>query len=217
MTDYASRRTMMVDTQIRPSDVTKYPIIEAMLAVPREAFLPAALRPAAYAGETLSLSNGRVVLDPRVFAKMLEELDLGPQDMVLDVGSGLGYSAAVMARMAEAVVALESDASLSEEAVEILSREGADNVAVVTGALAEGAAQHGPYDAIILQGGVELLPSALTDQLKDGGRIVAIFMDGAHGVARIGFKSGGHISWRRAFDATAPVLQGFEKAVEFAF
>lgn len=206
----------MVDTQIRPSDVTKYPIIEAMLTVPREAFLPAALRPAAYAGETLRLSGGRVLLDPRVFAKMLEELDLGPADMVLDVGSGLGYSSAVMARMAEAVVALESDDALAEDAVESLSREGADNVAVVTGPLAEGAVQHGPYDAIILQGGVETLPDALADQLKDDGRIAAIFMDGAHGVARIGFKSAGRISWRRAFDATAPVLPGFEKAVEFA-
>lgn len=216
MTDYASRRTVMVDTQIRPSDVTKYPIIDAMLTVPREAFLPAALRPAAYAGETLRLGGDRVVLDPRVFAKMLEELDLGPDDMVLDVGSGLGYSAAVMARMAEAIVALESDASLAEEAVEILAREGADNVAVVTGALAEGAVQHGPYDAIIVQGGIEALPEALADQVKEGGRIIAIFMDGAHGVARIGLKSGGRISWRRAFDAAAPVLQGFEKAVEFA-
>jgi len=216
MSDFASQRTTMVDTQVRPSDVTSFPIIEAMLHVPREAFVPDAQRGAAYAGEALPLAPGRVIADPRVLAKMLEELDVGPDDLVLDIGAGLGYSSAVIARMAQAVVALEDDEARSADAAAALAALGADNVAVTTGALTEGAAQHGPYDAIILQGAVEDLPKAIADQLKDGGKIVAIFNEGTLGVCRLGLKSGDQISWRRAFDATAPVLPGFSSQPEFA-
>lgn len=216
MTDYAARRTTMVDTQIRPSDVTKFPIIEAMLFIPREEFVPANRREAAYVGENLDLGRGRVMLEPRTLAKMLDALDVQRNELVLDIGSGLGYSAAVIARLAEAVVAVESDADLANEAQDILSREGADNVIQHQGALAEGAAQHGPYDAIIIQGGVCELPAGLLEQLKDGGRIACLFMQDALGVVRIGYKLDGGISWRFAFNASAPVLPGFEKQVAFS-
>lgn len=214
MQDFATRRTMMVDTQVRPNDVTKFPIIEAMLAVPRERFVPAALREAAYMGENVALAPGRVLLEPRNFSKMLDALDIQPNDLVLDVGCGLGYSAAVIARMAEAVVALEEGA-LAAEAEKALSQAGADNVAVVTGALTEGAAKHGPYDAMIVEGGVEQVPAALLAQLKEGGRIAAVFMQGALGTVRIGRKIDGVMSWRDAFNAAAPVLPGFAAAKEF--
>lgn len=216
MTDYAARRTTMVDTQIRPSDVTKFPIIEAMLSIPREEFVPATRREAAYVGENLDLGRGRVMLEPRTLAKMLDALDVQRNELVLDIGSGLGYSAAVIARLAEAVVAVESDGDLAEEAQGILSREGADNVIQHQGPLAEGAAQHGPYDAIIIQGAVSELPVALLDQLKDGGRIACLFMEEALGVVRIGYKLDGGISWRFAFNASAPILPGFEKQVAFS-
>ncbi|MAQ38197.1 MAG: protein-L-isoaspartate O-methyltransferase [Thioclava sp.] len=214
MQDFATRRTMMVDTQVRPSDVTKFPIIAAMLHVPREQFVPAAKREAAYIGENLELAPGRVLLEPRNFAKMLDALDIQPDDLVLDVGAGLGYSSAVIARMAEAVVALE-DGEMASQAEAALAEAGADNVAVVTGALTEGAAQHGPYDAILIEGAVETVPAALIEQLKEGGRITAIFMEGALGVARIGYKIDGAMSWRDLFNGTAPVLQGFVKPREF--
>lgn len=216
MTDYAARRTTMVDTQIRPSDVTKFPIIEAMLSIPREEFVPATRREAAYVGENLDLGRGRVMLEPRTLAKMLDALDVQRNELVLDIGSGPGYSAAVIARLAEAVVAVESDGDLAEEAQGILSREGADNVIQHQGPLAEGAAQHGPYDAIIIQGAVSELPVALLDQLKDGGRIACLFMEEALGVVRIGYKLDGGISWRFAFNASAPILPGFEKQVAFS-
>jgi protein-L-isoaspartate(D-aspartate) O-methyltransferase len=216
MTDYAARRTTMVDTQIRPSDVTKFPIIEAMLSIPREEFVPATRREAAYVGENLDLGRGRVMLEPRTLAKMLDALDVQRNELVLDIGSGLGYSAAVIARLAEAVVAVESDADLSDEALGILSREGADNVIQHQGPLAEGAAQHGPYDAIIIQGAVCDLPTKLLEQLKNGGRIACLFMEDALGVVRIGYKLDGGISWRFAFNASAPVLPGFEKQVAFS-
>jgi len=215
MIDYAQRRTMMVDTQVRPSDVTKFPIIDAMLRVPREAFVPRPLREAAYMGENLDLGAGRVLLEPRTLAKMLDALDIRGDELVLDVGSALGYSAAIMATMAEAVVALEEDETMSSEAEDLLMEHGADNVIVHTAPLTGGAPEHGPYDVIAIEGAVQDLPDPITDQLKDGGRIVCLFMEGALGVVRIGYKSNGKITWRFAFNASAPVLPGFEKKPAF--
>lgn len=215
MTDFATRRVMMVDTQVRPSDVTKFPIIEAMLSVPREVYVPRDRREAAYIGENIVLAPNRVMLEPRTMAKLLDALDIKPTETVLDLGCGLGYSTAVIARMAEAVVAVEEDETLGAEAQSILSGESVDNAAVIVGPLASGAAKHGPYDVITIQGGVETVPQALVDQLKDGGRIGAIFMEGALGIARIGYKLDGKVDWRFSFNATAPVLKGF--AAERAF
>ena len=209
MTDFPARRVMMVDTQVRPSDVTKFPIIDAMLTVPRETFVPRDKREAAYMGENIVLRQGRVVLEPRTLAKLLDALNILPDEMVLDVGCGLGYSAAVLARLADAVVAVEEDEAMATEAQQLLSQASVDNAAVILGPLAEGAAKHGPYDVITVQGGVEVIPAALIDQLKDGGRIAAVFMEGALGVARVGYKSDGKVSWRFAFNAAAPVLPGF--------
>ena len=217
MSDFATRRRMMVDTQIRPSDVTKYPIIEAMLHVPREMFVPERLREAAYVGENLDLGGGRALLDPRTLAKMLEALNVTPADLVLDVGAGTGYAAAVLARLAEAVVAVEEDPGLAKEAEAALAEAGVDNVAVVTGDLAEGAAKHGPYDAILLGGAVETLPAAITDQLAENGRIAALFQVGRLGVVRVGRKIDGAVMWRDAFNASAPVLPGFAAKAAFAF
>lgn len=217
MTDYAKRRRMMVDTQVRPSDVTKFPIIDAMLTVPRERFVPDALRETAYMGEHLPLGGGRVVLDPRMLAKMLEAADIDREDLVLDIGSGLGYSAAIAARLGEAVVAVEDDADRVAEAERLLSEIDADNVAVVEAPLVEGAAKHGPYDVILIQGGVETVPESLTGQLKDGGRIVAIFESGKLGTVKVGHYIDGQVSWRFAFNGDAPLLPGFERAQDFVF
>ena len=216
MTDFTARRTMMVDTQIRPSDVTKFPVIEAMLAVPREAFVPDDKREAAYIGENIDLAGGRVVFEARTLAKMLDALDIQGDELVLDIGAGLGYSAAVIARMAEAVVAVEEDESWAEEAQGLLSEQGADNVIVQQAALTEGAAKHGPYDVICIEGAVEHLPEAVTEQLKDGGRMAVLFTEGALGVVRIGYKIDGRMNWRFAFNAGAPVLPGFERHTAFA-
>ena len=215
MPDYVSRRTMMVDTQVRPSDVTKFPIIRAMLDVPREAFVPVALKEAAYVGENLVIAPGRVVLEPRTLAKMLDALDIQGTELVLDVGCGLGYGAAVIAQLAEAVVAVEEDAVLAAAAQAALGTAGIDNAHVVTGPLSQGAAKHGPYDVILAEGAVEQVPDALLAQVKEGGRIGCLFMEGALGTCRIGYKHGGAISWRAAFNASAPVMPGFAKAKEF--
>ena len=215
MSDFTARRTMMVDTQVRPSDVTKFPIIDAMLTVRREDFVPAAQREAAYMGENLDLGQGRVMLEPRTLAKMLDALAITNRELVLDIGCGMGYSAAVIAHMAEAVVAVEEDESMAQEAQDALVAAGSDNAIIHQGALAEGAAAHGPYDVAIIQGGVQEVPQAILDQLKDGGRIAALFMEGALGEVRIGYKRGSDVSWRMAFNAAAPVLDGFRKEAAF--
>ena len=217
MTDFSKRRTMMVDTQVRPSDVTKFPIIDAMLTVAREDFVPTAQREAAYVGENLNLGQGRVLLEPRSLAKMLDALAIDGDELVLDVGCALGYSTAVIARMAQAVVAVEQDEDMAREAQDALVAAGADNAVVHEGPLVEGAPQHGPYDVIVVQGGVADFPVVLVDQLKEGGRIAAMFMSGPLGEVRVGYKRAGKISWRLAFNATAPILPGFEREMTFNF
>lgn len=216
MTDFSTRRTTMVDTQVRPSDVTKYTVIDAMLSVPREAFVPRDQIEAAYVGENLMIGNGRAILEPRTLGKMLDAADIQNDELVLDIGCGLGYSSAVVSHFAEAVVAVEDDEALAGEAQSLLSEHGADNVALHCGALVEGAPAHGPYDVILLQGAVETVPEGLIAQIKDGGRIVALFKEGALGVVRVGHKIEGNLHWRFSFNANAPVLAGFEKEIAFA-
>jgi protein-L-isoaspartate(D-aspartate) O-methyltransferase len=215
MIDFAMRRTMMVDTQVRPSDVTKFPIIDAMLSVAREDFVPTAQREAAYMGENLPLGGARVVLEPRTLAKMLDAVDINNDELVLDIGSGFGYSAAIIAHMAEAVVAVEEDEAMSAEAQDALSAAGIDNVILHNGPLAAGAAQHGPYDVILVQGGVETIPATLIEQVKEGGRVACLFMNGALGDVRIGHKLDGKMNWRSSFNAGAPVLDGFARQNAF--
>ncbi len=209
MSDFASRRVTMVDTQVRPSDVTKFPIIAAMLDIRREVFVPDAQREAAYVGENVDLGGGRVMLEARTLAKLLDAADLQPEERVLDIGCAYGYSSAVIAHLAGSVIAVESDAAMAAEARRRLAVEGVDNAAVTEGALDRGAAHHGPFDAVIVQGGVEMIPQALLDQTREGGRIAAIFMAGALGKAMIGYKIDGQVTWRFAFNGTAPVLPGF--------
>ena len=215
MTDYQTRRKTMVDTQIRPSDVTKFPIIEAFLSVPREKFVPDGKREAAYIGENFKIGQSRVILEPRTLAKLLDALDIRNDELVLDIGPGLGYSSAVISPMAEVVIAVEDDSSMANEAEEILTEVGADNVVIQIGKLEDGAPEHGPYDVIILQGGVEKIPSSIVKQLKNGGRVGAIFVEEGLGTAKIGFKLNDKINWRYSFNAAAPVLPGFFKQKDF--
>jgi len=215
--DFNAARLAMVDCQVRPSDVTRFDIIEAMLLVPREQFVPSELRSVAYSGEHVPLGQGRVLLDPRVMGKFLDAVAPGPGDLVLDLGSGLGYSAALLARLCQAVVAVEEDETMAANADASLREIGADNVIVVAGPLTTGAPEHGPYDIITLQGAVEDVPQALIDQLKEGGRIGAITSDGVIGQFSLGIKAGNRIAWRSVFDATAPLLPGFAKEKSFQF
>lgn len=215
MTASQTLRTMMVDTQVRPSDVTKFPIISAMLDIPREAYVPGAARPVAYMDGPVGLGAGREMLEVRVFAKMLDALDIQRSDQVLIIGGALGYSAAVLGHMADSVVMVEEDPGLAAEAESTLSQHEIDNAVVLQGPLAAGAAKAGPFDVILIEGAVEMVPDALIAQLTEGGRIAAIFAERANGEVRVGRLAEGNMGWRRAFNAVAPVLPGFAKSSGF--
>lgn len=218
----AMQRLNMVESQVRPSDVTDRRIIRAMLDVPREAFVPTPLKPVAYMDDALPLTTGdgvspaRGLMAPRAFAKLVQLADLGADSVVLDVGCATGYSTAVLARIAQTVVALESDPVLAETASKTLDSLGFDNVAVVTGSLDAGYPAEGPYDAIVIAGAVEVVPPALLDQLKDGGRLVTI-LAGVPGQATVWRRIGRHFDKRKAFESAAPAMPGFEAKREFVF
>ena len=217
MTDLEAARIAMVDCQVRPSDVTSLPIIEAMLWAPREQFVPRARREVAYAGEHVDLGAGRFALDPRIFAKMIDAARIRPGDLVLDVACGLGYSTAIIARLAAAVVAVEAGQGMVDQATTTLGELSVDNAMVQAGDLVEGDPSNGPFDVIFINGGLARQPDALLAQLKDGGRLVAIWMEGELGQCRIWRRNGGKFTARRAFDATAPVLDGFSATPGFVF
>jgi protein-L-isoaspartate(D-aspartate) O-methyltransferase len=217
MTDFAAARRAMVDCQVRPSDVTRYAIIEAMLWAPRELFVPQARREVAYAGAEVELAPGRVLLEPRTLAKMIEAAQIGAHDLVLDLAPGSGYSTAVIARMAEAVIAIEPDPDLLDWAQRLLAELEVDNAVVSAGEPAAGDPAHGPFDVIFINGAVDQVPEALASQLKEGGRLVALFRDGAVSKCCVVTRVGAGMSRRFVFDASGPLLSGFEKTAEFVF
>jgi protein-L-isoaspartate(D-aspartate) O-methyltransferase len=216
MADIATLRRMMVDGQIRPADVTDRPLLAAMLEIPRERFAPgeAAL---AYLDLDLPVGGQRRLLKPAVLAKMVQALDLGAADKVLDVGCATGYGAALMAQLAGEVIALEEDTALVAKAEQALAANGISNVRVVQGILAQGCKAYSPYAAILVEGCIEIEPRALCDQLADGGRLICIQGSGPAAKALIYRRDGDQISERAVFDATAAVLPGFAKPKSFVF
>ncbi len=221
MVDAVEQRHNMVESQVRPSDISDRRIIRAMQSIEREKFLPEALRSLAYLDGALPLpgrvgSGGRAEHAPRVLAKLMQAADISATDVILDVGAATGWSSALLATMGETVVALESDDELAQRATKALSELSIDNVAVVTGPLGDGYAKAGPYDVIMLEGSVPSPPDTLFEQLKDGGRLVAIVQSGSTGQACCWLRRGSTISKRICFDAAASFLPGFEPVVEFS-
>jgi len=217
MTDFAAARRHMVDGQVRTADVTDLRIQAAMLEIPRENFVPPALAPLAYLDLDLPVGEGgsRRLLKPMVLAKLIHAADVARSDGVLDVGCATGYGAAVLARIASQVVALEVDAGLAQAARSALA--GRHNVSLVTGPLSAGWPQGAPYDVILLEGATEVVPQAFLDQLKNGGRLVCVLSNGPGAKAMLYCRSGDELGGRPIFDASAAVLPGFAKAPVFAF
>lgn len=216
MTDFAAARRHMVDGQVRTADVTDLRIIGAMQEIPRERFVPPAEAGIAYLDLDVPAGDGgRRLLKPMVLAKLIHAADIGETDRVLDVGCTTGYGAAVLARMAAEVVALEEDAKLADAAKAHLADT--TNVSVVTGPLTAGWAGAAPYDVILLEGASETAPKSLFGQLKDGGRLVCVVGAGPGAKATIFRRTGAETGARHVFDATAAVLPGFVKPLEFAF
>ena len=223
MSGISAARQKMVDGQVRPSDVTDIRIIDAMLAVPREPFVPESRRALAYLDLDLDVSEGgqgqpsRFLVKQVVLAKMLQAAEIKATDLVLVAGCASGYAAAVVARFAGAVTATEGDSALAAKAAAALAANGCGNVAVRTAAAADGAPADGPYGVILLNGATEIVPERLFGQLKDGGRLVGVFATSQPPRATLVTRSHGDYGHRALFDAVAPVLPGLERVPAFVF
>ncbi|RMF06982.1 MAG: protein-L-isoaspartate O-methyltransferase, partial [Alphaproteobacteria bacterium] len=221
--DYSKARHNMVESQIRPNAITDPRILAAMMEVPREIFVPSALRSLAYMDEDVPLESmsgmdeERYLLAPLTFARLLQAAEIQPGALVLDIGCATGYSTTVIARLAEAVVGLEQDEVLAEVASKNLVSLQADNAAVVVGELRRGYPDEGPYDAIILEGSVEEVPQALFAQLKNGGSLAAVVVQGEMGRV-VQYKNfNGDYTPVPLLETGAPPLPGFQRAPEFVF
>jgi protein-L-isoaspartate(D-aspartate) O-methyltransferase len=223
MVDFLQQRINMVESQVRPSDVTDRRIIRAMLELPREDFVPEAMRAMAYMDEAVEVAPrrdgvaARYLLPPRTLAKLVQLADIDPSARILDVGPATGYSTALLAKLATQVVALEVDDALCASMKENLRRLGLANVSVMHGPLPMGAAGEGPFDAILLNGAVDAVDWGLLDQLKDGGRMVGIQASGSFGRANVWRRSSDAFDIRPGFDVSAPPIPGFARAASFIF
>lgn len=221
MTDSAAQRLNMVESQVRPSDVTDRRIIRAMLNVPREAYVPDALRGNAYMDVDVPVASGaatpRYLLAPRVFAKLAQAAQLEQGMTVLDVGCATGYSTAILARIAGKVTGLESAKDLAAAAQKTLAAQGIANASVIEGPLDAGLAKSAPFDAIVLNGAVAREPEVLLGQLKDGGRLVCVVAEGYFGHAAVFTRVGSTVDRTVIFDAGAHPLPGFAAKAEFVF
>ncbi len=214
--DYELARRNMVESQVRTNRVTHAGLVEAMETVPREKFVPEHLAGIAYVDEALPLGEGRFVMEPMVLALLLQTAEIDKDDVVLMVGCGSGYGAAIVARLAATVVVVDDNAALAQQATDNLVAMEADNVAIMESPMAEGNAKQGPYDVIVFNGAVGEIPDAIISQLADGGRLVAIVAKGdGLGKGTLVQKFGSSVVSREAFDAGTPVLPGFEKKAEF--
>ncbi|MEM1370678.1 MAG: protein-L-isoaspartate O-methyltransferase [Pseudomonadota bacterium] len=223
MVDTSLQRKNMVESQVRPSDITDRRIMRSMLEVPREQFVDPAVRAIAYMDEDAPISAGdqnsaqRYLLAPRTLAKLLQLANISNTDVVLDVACATGYSAAVLSSMCGAVVAVEPDAELAQRARQLLEALLIDNVIVVMGEAALGASDEAPFDAIVVQGLISVMPPALLNQLKDGGRLVALNDDDGVTRAVVWSRVGTKFDRRPAFEMSGPRLAGFERPQTFAF
>ena len=215
--DYAAARRNMVESQLRPNKVTDPALLEALSSVPRELFVPAPLRSVAYVDEDIPLGRGRFLMEPMILGRLLELAAVRFSDVALVVGAGFGYSAAVLGRIAGRVVALEDDHQLAQQAAQTLQGLGVANVTVVEGALVDGAPRLAPFDVILIDGAVERVPPAISEQLAEGGRLVAVIRAAGIGRATLMTRQAGIVASRVAFDAAVPCLPGFEADPAFVF
>ena len=216
--DYSAARHNMVENQIRVNRVTHQGIINAFEEIPREVFVPDNLATLAYVDEKLMITEGRYLLQPMVLARLLQSAKIRPDDVVLEIGCGTGYSTAILASIANTVVAIEEDEGLAKQATNNMVELGVDNAAIMTGPLGEGYKKQHPYNAIVLSGSVAKVPESILAQLNDGGRLVTVVnKHDSLGKGVLMTKFGGSISTEEIFDAWTPILPGFELPPSFAF
>jgi protein-L-isoaspartate(D-aspartate) O-methyltransferase len=212
--DLQAARAAMIDSQVRTNDVTDRELIAAMAATPREAFVPAGKVAIAYAELPVETGPGRSLMTARDFSKLANAAAIEQTDRVLDIASS-GYSAAVFAKLAANVVALEQDDAAGRTLRDNLAKINAPNIEVVSGSLKAGAPSQAPFDVIFVNGAVEDVPKAWLDQLAENGRLCVVVCEGLVRRARIYTRSGGKTAWRTPFETAVPSLPGFERAEEF--
>ncbi len=215
--DFAAARHNMVESQIKPNRVTDTLVMDALAELPREKFVPKALQGIAYVDEAIDIGGGRHLMETWVLARLLQTAEVQTDDIALIIGCGSGYEAAVMAYIANTVVALESDANMATQANGTLSELSIDTVAVVNGGLVQGYSRQAPYDVIFINGAVPEIPERLSSQLAEGGRLVAIVGEGAYGKGTLVTRYNDVITSRVVFDAGTPTLPGFEQDSHFSF
>lgn len=217
MTDqnFTAMRRAMVESQLRTNDVNDPALLEVILAIPREAFVPEARRAGAYTDRAVPLGNGRALNPALATARLLIEASVKAGDSVLLVGAASGYAAALLARLGCTVTALEEDVGLVAEAKKALADYA--GVTLVAGPLAKGHAKGAPYDVVFVDGAIESMPDALVSQLKVGGR--AVFASVERGVTRLctGVRSAGGFGARAFVDSDAVILPGFAAPKGFTF
>jgi len=216
MFDYTTARQQMIDCQIRTADVTDYEVLRAFRKVSREKFVPKAQKALAYADTHIELDDNRVLIRPRDFAKMVHSADIKPTDIVLDIACGRAYSTAILAHLAETVIGLENNEERITRATNDLTDADISNVAIVQGNLEQGAAEHGPFDVIFVNGAVGQVPQAWFDQLADKGRLVVVVQDGPVGRACVYTKADDTVGERVVFDTSLLMLDGFQREAVFA-
>lgn len=218
MADYTTLRQTMVDTQLRTNKVTDADVLAAMGDVPREIFVPEDRASLAYIDEDIRIGKSRCMVEPMILARMIQAAEVGPDDVVLDIACGAGYSSAVLGHIARAVVAVESDTDLAGAASARITKLGLDNVVVEMGPINAGWADQAPYDVIMINGACEKMSDTVLSQLAEGGRLCAV-VGGEAGTcsATLFVKSGGVVSSRELFDANVPGLPEFELEEGFTF
>jgi protein-L-isoaspartate(D-aspartate) O-methyltransferase len=216
--DYAAARYRMVQNQIRTNRVTDQQVIAAMSDLPRERFVPDSSRGFAYVDEDIPLAGGRYLIEPLTTALLLQTAEIQADDVVLDVGCGTGYTSAIAARMASAVVSLESDPGLATRATVNLAQLGLTTATVVVGPLRAGWVAQAPYDVIVFSGAVSAVPQAISEQVGEGGRMVAVIApEKGMGCGTLFLREGGIVSRRPVFDAAIPLLPEFTAETAFRF
>ncbi|MBL4805470.1 MAG: protein-L-isoaspartate O-methyltransferase [Alphaproteobacteria bacterium] len=220
MMNFEQARKNMVDCQIHTNGVIDKRILNAFETVPREKFVPSRLQNTAFNDEDLRVAEGRYLLEPSVHARLIQALDLKPESVVLDIGGGTGYSAAILSSIASTVVVVESEQSYLDRLAETLDELDIRNVATFTADLHEGSPDHAPYDSIIINGAVAEVPQTILDQLAPEGRLVCVVKQAGKpiGAGTLYQKAeNGSVSSYPLFDAATPYLEGFEPRATFNF
>lgn len=216
--DFATARQNMVESQLRTNKITNERVLNAMREIPRESFVPTALRDIAYIDKGVEVAKGRFIMEPMILGRMMQACQIGKDDSVLVIGSTTGYMAAVAGKLASSVFAVESDADLAKQSADLLTKMAMDNIIIEQGPLVSGWAKQGPFNVILIDGAVDEVPGAILDQLSEGGRLLAVInKNELVGVMTIFKMQNGHISKTSLFDANIDSLSEFKRESTFVF